>query len=47
MVNSAKVGGILSIVSGAFGFLYLAGVIFSVYMIRVLFNLSLRSVISG
>ena len=38
MNNNAKVGGILSIVSGAFGIFGLAGALFSIYIFRFMFS---------
>ena len=38
MPNNARIGGILSIVSGAFGVLYFVGTIFFISMLHVVFN---------
>ena len=38
MDDNAKVGGVLSIVSGAFGIFGLAGALFSLYMFRLMFS---------
>lgn len=40
MENRSQVGGILSIISGAFGFLYAAGIIFMFYFFREMVGLS-------
>jgi hypothetical protein len=38
MNNNSKIGGILSIISGAFGVFYLAMTVFSIYMFRAMFS---------
>jgi hypothetical protein len=38
MSDNARIGGILSIISGAFGIFYLVWIIFSLYIFRAMFN---------